>query len=128
MLQLHINNERVQNIEIIYEPRPDLRDSPLVIPLRYEGTKNILIRELNNSKKSFILFAAKEVLEEGRYEIHIKYNDKEIIDTFDVSNTEDVFWENKNKLYKNKQLLNFVRSLLFSELSRRKIKLNDVTQ
>ena len=125
---LHINKEKVQNIEVIYEPTTVLRDSPLIIPIRSEGTKNLLIKDLNKSKKSFVAFAIKEALIEGRYIIHVKYNDNETIDVFDVSNSEDLFWENHESFYKNKRLLSFLRSILFYELMERNIKLNDVAQ
>jgi hypothetical protein len=125
---LHINKEKVQNIEVIYEPTTALRDTPLLISIRSEGIKNILIEDLNKSKKSFVAFGLKEALIEGRYIIHVKYDDKETIDVFDVSNSEDLFWENNDSFYKNKRLLGFLRSILFYELIERNIKLNDITK
>jgi hypothetical protein len=91
--------------------RSEYGDRELIVKT---GLEDYLFESLQNSKESSALMALKESIVEGVYVIKIYYPNS--VKTFIIDNTEDVFYDERKKMYKNKTILRYLRTLLLKDL------------
>lgn len=117
---INFDQKEIKAITILFQPNPDLRNSPIEIKLD-EFSINSFIKILRKSKKKYS--TVKEAIYDGRYEIDIVFNNAAKNEKIIVSSSYQFSLENLDVTFSNPILLNYLRNLLFEELIERKIKL-----